>query len=145
MISKQEIKIKLKDNICIPKPFKASIFDRIGGEGALEMAIDSFTIKVIDDPTLRDFFQDGVSSIMFNTQKVGQHMKWFMIYAFGGPSKYNGKSLREIHAKLNLDESNYEQLVGHYLTTLNELGLDEITVKEITISLSRLANEILNR
>ena len=84
----------------------ASLFERIGGEAAVEAAVGLFYDKVLSDETLAPFF-DGID---MDRQRGMQ--RDFMSMAFGGPSNYTGRDLRAAHAPLvakGLNESHFNR------------------------------------
>lgn len=56
-----------------------SLYDRLGGEAAVNAAVDLFYGKVLDDYRINRFF-DGL-----DMSKQAAHLKAFMAVAFGGP------------------------------------------------------------
>ena len=70
-----------------------TLYERIGGEKAIDAAVDLFYKKVMADNRINRFFKD------INLKKQSQKLKAFLAYAFGGPNKYTGRTLREAHAK----------------------------------------------
>ena len=71
-----------------------SLFDRIGGRDAVNAAVDIFYDKVLADPAVSYFFEGANTALLRNKQKA------FLTFAFGGPARYDGKSLRDAHGHL---------------------------------------------
>jgi hemoglobin len=102
-----------------------SLFERIGGRGAVDAAVDIFYERVLADERIAHFFE-GVD---MNRQRGKQ--KIFLAYAFGGPVKYDGKDLRAGHAHLDLQEKHFAAVAEHLQATLEELGVADELVKEV--------------
>ena len=68
-----------------------SIYERIGGEAAMDAAVDLFYRYVLSDDRVSGFF-DGI-----DMQDQAAKQKAFLTMATGGPNKYTGKELREGH------------------------------------------------
>jgi len=105
-----------------------SLFDRIGGEGAVNAAVDIFYRKVLGDDSISHFFED--------TDMDGQiaKQKSFLTMAFGGPNEYTGADMRAAHAPLvekGLNESHFTAVAGHLQATLKELGVTEDLIGEV--------------
>ena len=62
-----------------------SIYERIGGEESINLAVDIFYKKVLSDIRIKHFFED------VNMEKLGTMQKEFLTFAFGGPNKYTGE------------------------------------------------------
>ena len=108
---------------------QASIYDRLGGAPAVEAAVAIFYKKILADPALKPFF-DHV-----DMKKQAQHQLNFMTFAFGGPNKYTGRSLRHAHAKLvqekGLGEKHFGLVAGHLQATLQELSVPDNLVQDV--------------
>lgn len=80
----------------------ASLFERLGGQAAVDAAVDIFYQRVLADPSVNHFFT--------NTNMDSQRRKQqaFMTMAFGGPSRYAGKDMRAAHAHLDLTDAHFD-------------------------------------
>lgn len=111
-----------------------SLFDKIGGIEAVDAAVEIFYKKVLDDDSIKDFF-DGVD---IKKQKAKQ--KAFLAFAFGGPVEYKGKDMQAAHAglvKKGLNENHFNAVADHLKATLNELKVKDSFIEEVmTIALS---------
>lgn len=95
-----------------------SIFEQLGGEAAVNAAVDIFYRKVLQDNRIKHFFE-GVD---MGTQAAKQ--KAFLTMAFGGPHKYTGEDMRKGHAHLvakGLNDSHFDAVMEHLGATLTEL------------------------
>ncbi len=95
-----------------------SLFTEIGGEGAVNVAVDIFYRKVLKDDRIKRFF-DGVD---MNKQAAKQ--KAFLTMAFGGPHNYSGADMRKGHAHLvaqGLNDKHFDAVMEHLGATLTEL------------------------
>jgi len=111
-----------------------SLFDRIGGEGAVGAAVDIFYRKVLGDDSIAQFFQDTDMDDQIAKQKS------FLTMAFGGPNEYTGADMRKAHAPLvekGLNDDHFGAVAGHLQATLEELGVAEDLIGEaMTIAAS---------
>ena len=73
-----------------------SLYERIGGDAALDAAVDLFYRKVLADPGINHFFDTTDMDEQRGKQKA------FLSMVFGGPNGYSGKDLRSAHAPLRL-------------------------------------------
>jgi hemoglobin len=77
-----------------------------------------------------------------------KHARAFLTMAFGGPNDYQGRDLRTAHRKAisqGLNESLFEVFMGHFRSTLQELGVPQGKVTEIMAIAEGGRNEVLNR
>ena len=96
----------------------SSLYDKIGGEAAVNAAVDIFYRKVLADSRISRFFE-GV-----DMEKQAVKQKAFLTVAFGGPNNYSGETLRRGHAHLvaaGLNNSHFDAVMEHLGATLAEL------------------------
>jgi len=119
---------------------EATLFERIGGEGAVNAAVDVFYEKVLADSRINDYFSD------VNMDRQRGKQKQFLTYAFGGPVTYTGKSMRAAHAKLverGLNGDHFAAVAGHLQATLQELGVADELIAEVMAIAGSTRNDVL--
>ncbi len=119
-----------------------SLYDQIGGEAAVDAAVDIFYRKVLADDRINKFFED------VDMERQAAKQKAFLTVAFGGPNKYTGKDMRDGHAHLvarGLNDSHFDAVMEHLGATLKELNVpDELIAKAAAIAEST-RNDVLGR
>jgi len=119
-----------------------SLFEQIGGEAAVDAAVDVFYRKVLADDRINRFFED------VDMEKQAVKQKAFLTMAFGGPHNYTGKDMREGHAHLvkqGLNDEHFDAVMENIGATLKELGVpDELIGKAAAIAEST-RNDVLGR
>ncbi|WP_347988257.1 group 1 truncated hemoglobin [Methylomonas sp. AM2-LC] len=119
-----------------------SLYERIGGEAAVNAAVDIFYDKVLDDYRINRFF--GKSDMA----KQAAHLKAFMTVAFGGPNEYTGRSLRDAHARLvdlGLNDSHFDAVMEHLGATLQELNVPAELIGEAAGLVESVRSEVLGK
>ena len=120
----------------------ATLYERLGGKAAVEAAVDLFYDKIMKDGSLRPFFEGVDMKRQRSKQKI------FLTAAFGGHTKYTGKTLREAHAasvQRGLNESHFRAVAGHLHATLKELGVSESLIQEVMAIVASTQKDVLNR
>lgn len=102
----------------------SNLFDRIGGDAAVNAAVDVFYKKVLSDDSISHFF----ATTDMDAQREKQ--KKFLTVAFGGPNDYSGQDMRAAHANLDIGEAHFGAVAGHLQATLEELGVPAAEVGE---------------
>jgi len=121
----------------------SSLYERIGGEAAVNAAVDLFYEKVLADPLLIPFFE--------GTDMVRQrgHQKLFLTFAFGGAPGYPGRSMREGHAHLvkekGMSDIHFDAVMGHLGAALTELSVPADLIAEAAAIAESTRNDVLNR
>jgi hemoglobin len=119
-----------------------SLFDRIGGEAAVDAAVDIFYRKVLADDRISDFF-GGV-----DMEKQAAKQKGFLTMAFGGPNNYTGEDMRKGHAHLverGLNDSHFDAVVENLGNTLKELGVADDLIGEVAAIAETTRNDVLGK
>ena len=119
-----------------------TIYQKIGGEAAVNAAVDMFYRKVLSDDHISGYFDNTDMDAQREKQKA------FLTMVFGGPNEYTGKDLRTAHAKLveqAMDDSHFDAVAGHLQDTLSELGVPADIAGEIMTVADGTRSEVLNR
>ena len=119
-----------------------SLFERLGGKGAVDVAVDKFYVKVLADPLLAPFFAST------DMKKQAAHQKAFLTMAFGGPANYPGRAMREAHAALvkrGLTDKHFDAVVTHLAGTLKELGVKDADIAEVGKIAESVRKDVLGR
>jgi hemoglobin len=119
-----------------------SLYDKIGGEAAVNAAVDLFYRQVLADDHISKFFD--------TTDMEEQHKKQkaFLTMAFGGPNEYTGKDMREAHAKLvedGLTDSHFDAVAVHLQKTLEELGVAADLIGQVMEIAGSTREDVLGR
>ena len=116
-----------------------SIYARLGGQPAINAAVELFYKKILADKSVNHFF-DGINMVK---QKAKQ--KQFLSAAFGGPVPYTGKDLRKAHRNLDLKESDFNAIAGHLQATLKELKIPGKLIAEVMAVAASTKDAVLDR
>lgn len=119
---------------------KQSLYQRIGGHAAMDVAVDVFYKKVLDDPAIRYFFED----VDMDLQRVKQ--KRFLTMVCGGPQKYTGKQMRDAHTHLwalGLNDGHFDHVIEHLKSALEECGVAPADVTMILQTAESFRTDVL--
>ena len=119
-----------------------TLYDRLGGEAAVNAAVDIFYRKVLADDRINHWFE--------NTDMVKQaaKQKAFLTMAFGGPHNYTGKDMRDGHAHLvakGLGDADFDAVVENLGATLQELNVPQEMIAEAAAIAESTRNDVLGR
>src|SRR5689334_7777811 len=105
-----------------------SLYEQLGGQAAVEAAVDSFYRKVLADDRVSHFFEDTDMERQIAKQKA------FLTMAFGGPHNYSGRDMRAAHAPLvqkGLNDEHVNAIIELLGATLRELGVSEELIGQV--------------
>lgn len=120
----------------------SSLYERLGGEAAVDAAVDIFYRKVLSDDRINEFFDD------VDMEKQAAKQKGFLTMVFGGPNNYTGKDMRDGHKHLverGLNDSHVDAVIELLGDTLKELGVPDSDIQEVAGIANSVRDDILNR
>ncbi len=115
-----------------------TLFERIGGETAVRLAVEQFYLRVLGDPLLAPFFEKT------DLARLKSHQYAFLSQAMGGPRTYSGATMAKAHARFQIEERHFNAVAGHLVETLKALGVSEGIIGEVVGALTPLAADIVN-
>jgi len=119
-----------------------SLFTEIGGEPAVNAAVDIFYRKVLQDDRIKHFFE-GV-----DMTKQAAKQKAFLTMAFGGPHNYTGEDMRKGHAHLvakGLNDSHFDAVVENLANTLTELNVPGHLIAQVAAVAETTRKDVLGK
>lgn len=114
-----------------------SIYDSIGGAGAVQAAVDDFYSRLLADQELAPFFADA------DLQRLKAHQRAFLTAALGGAQIYQGRDMSAAHAGLAISDRDFDAVVTHLVATLTSLDVPDETISQIGGLLSPLRLDIV--
>ncbi|EQC45066.1 cyanoglobin [Bacteriovorax sp. BSW11_IV] len=120
----------------------STLFEQLGGEGAVDAAVDIFYRKVLQDDRIKDFFTDVDMDEQINKQKA------FLTFAFGGPNKYSGLNMKDAHARLvdkGMNDSHVDVVIELLGGTLKELGVGDNLIGEVAAIAESVRGQVLGK
>lgn len=122
---------------------EASLYQKLGGMPAVNLAVDKFYDKVLADDRIKHFF------VNTNMDRMRDHQKKFLTYAFGGVAGYDGQGMREAHAGLvknmGLNDTHFDAVVENLGSVLADLGVKPELIGEVAAIAESVRNDVLGR
>ncbi len=138
--TKQEQKVDAK---------KKSLFDRLGGKGAIEAVVGEFLGNVTSDQRISGYFK--------TTDAAGLKAKLVdqICQATGGPCKYSGMDMKSAHAAANLKrassgahdkvgDAEFTALVEDLVKALDKFKVPAQEKNELISALGGMKNDIVS-
>jgi len=116
-----------------------SVYEKLGGEAAMDAAVDIFYRNVLADDRVSHFFD----AVDMQAQRGKQ--KAFLTMAFGVPNGYTGKDMREAHKHMQLTEVHFNAIAESLVATLEELSVPQDYIDEVIDIALSVKDDVLNR
>ena len=121
----------------------STIYERIGGEAAIDAAVDLFYVKVLADDRIKHFFE-GIPM-----ERQHDHQKKFLTVALGGPNTYSGRGMKAAHERLvkehGLNDTHFDAVMENLGATLVDLGVPEELIGEAAAVAESTREQVLGR
>ncbi len=120
----------------------SELYEKIGGQAAVDAAVDKFYRRVLADDRICEFF-DGVDMV-----KQAAKQKAFLTMVFGGPNNYTGLDMKAGHAHLvarGLNDSHFDAVVEDLGLTLKELGVADELIAQVAALAETTREDVLGR
>lgn len=101
-----------------------SLFERLGGDEALDVVVDLFYQKILGDDRVSHFFE-GI-----NMPRLKIHQKRFMKTAFGG-GHHSDADLVAAHHGLEIQDEHFTAVAENLSESLSESGVSEPLIEEV--------------
>ena len=118
------------------------LYEKIGGEAAVNAAVDVFYHRVLSDDRISDFFDD------VDMARQAAKQKAFLTMAFGGPVHYTGADMRKGHAHLvarGLNDSHFDAVVENLVAALQELKVPDELITQVGVVCETTRNDVLGK
>jgi hemoglobin len=119
-----------------------TIYEQIGGEPAMNAAVDIFYRKVLADDRIARFFET------VDMERQAQKQKAFLTMVFGGPNSYTGRDMRTAHARLvtnGLNDSHFDAVMENLAATLRELNVPDALISDMAKIAESTRNDVLGK
>jgi hemoglobin len=114
-----------------------AVYERLGGQEALDAIIDQFYLRVVSDPLLAPFF---VTARMSRLRLMQREL---LAAAFGGPIEYAGMTLHHAHEGRGIGATEFSRFVELFADTLLDRGVDRDTVSSVLDRLALYVDDIV--
>jgi hemoglobin len=117
----------------------STLYERLGGEVAVDTAVGQFYDRVLADERIASFF-DGM-----NMHAQARKQKLFLTKVFGGPNNYDGEDMRAAHTHLELEQHHFDAVVENLVETLRAMQIAEDDIAEVAKVANAMVDEVLDR
>ncbi len=116
-----------------------TLYNQLGGEKAIDIAVDMFYDKVLSDPDLMTFFEET------NMAFQRKHQKDFITYLTGGTQVWKGKDMKTVHKHMKIHDEHFDAIKNYLAQTLLELGVKQNLVDQVSNAIEGLRTDIVNQ
>lgn len=120
----------------------SSLYQRLGGQQAVDQVVETFYRKVLLDDRISSFFDDVDMDGQIQKQKS------FLTMVFGGPTNYSGLAMREGHRHLvdrGLSDIHVDAVIELLGEALASHGASAEDISEVVTIANSVRDDVLNK
>jgi hemoglobin len=128
---------EVQNEIAPPKDKKgavapaATLWDRLGGEKGVKAVVHDVVLAAAEDKKV-NFLRDGkVKLDAKGVEHLEQMLVAFVSSATGGPLKYTGKSMKEVHKGMMITDAEFDALGAILVATLKKHNVAQADIAEL--------------
>ena len=114
-----------------------SLYDRLGGEGAVTAVVEDFVGRAAVDSRINGKFART------DVPRLKAMLVEQVSAASGGPGPYTGRGMRETHDGMGVTAGEFDALVGDLVATLNRFNVPDAEQQELLGILGPLRSDIV--
>lgn len=116
---------------------KPSLYERLGGEQGLRKIVNDILDKNFNNPRIGHHFKD------VDMNKLKQLVFEFFSMGTGGPHTYTGRDMRSAHARLGINEKDFNIGNEDVSIALKENGIPQAEIDEVIGILNSMKGDVV--
>jgi hemoglobin len=120
-----------------PPPDNRSLFDRLGGQPAINAVVHEFVVKTKADARISQFFTNT------DPVKLEQAMDDHVCSITGGGCTYKGKSMVDAHTNMHLSDADFAAFMDDLTATLAKLHVPKREAMEVIDAFDGLKPQVV--
>jgi hemoglobin len=101
-------------------PAARSLYDRLGGAYPIAVVVDDFIDRLLVNDTLNANPAIKAARDRVPRQGLKFHVATLVCQVTGGPCKYTGRDMKNAHAHLNINETEWQAMLADFRATLDK-------------------------
>jgi hemoglobin len=120
-----------------------TLYQRLGGSSGINALVADIVALHMENPVIRARFRPYLETPE-KLEITKKHLCAFLEAGSGGTAKYTGRTMRDTHRGMNINEAEYMATIDDILAALRRHGIDEQTQKDVLAIAYSLKGEILH-
>lgn len=117
---------------------KRSLFEKYGGFSSISKVVLSFYNDLLDSDEVGPLFDD------VDMGKLVDHQTKFIASLLGGPSSYTDNQIKQIHDKIDITDTQFDETLSLLSNTLSEFGFSDEDNKAVMHELEIRRNLVVS-
>jgi hemoglobin len=115
----------------------------LGGSTGIERIVDEVAGRHLENPVINMRFRPFLEQPQ-KLQDLKVHLARFLESGSGGPQRYTGRDMKSAHKGMNISPAEYMAATDDILSSLEHVGVDEQTRKDVLAIVWSLKGDIVH-
>ena len=120
-----------------------TLYQRLGGSAGINALVADIVALHMENPVIQARFRPYLETPE-KLEITKKHLCAFLEAGSGGTAKYTGRTMRDTHRGMNINEAEYMATIDDILAALRKHRIDEQTQKDVLAIAYSLKEEILH-
>lgn len=116
-----------------------TLFQALGGKEGIQKFTNEFVGIILEDPRIKESFKDT------DMQRLALLLGEQFCDLAGGPCKYKGRDMKETHAKLGLNNANFNALAEDLQIAMERSGVPSSTSNKLVAKLAPMQRDVVTK
>lgn len=121
---------------------KKALYERLGGYNAVAAVVDDFVGRLVADKQFERFF---VGHSTDSKKRIRQHIVDQLCAAAGGPCVYTGRTMKDSHVGLGINEAEWDAAGRHLVASLDKFKVPEAEKGDLLAVVAGLKGDIVEK
>lgn len=117
----------------------ATLYDRIGGQPAIQGLVDDFTATLLADKRVNRAFRKA-NIANFKSQLSDQ-----LCQAAGGPCTYAGRPMKDVHKGMGITDAQFNAMTDDFQKSMNNRQIAEADQADLLAAIGQMRPDIVKR
>ena len=120
-----------------------SLYERLGGTYSIATVVDDFIERLLVNATLNA--NPAIKEARTRVPKAGLkfHVTALVCEVSGGPCKYAGRTMKESHQHMNINQVEWDAMVADFQATLDKFKVPQREQQELIAIVESTKNDIV--
>jgi hemoglobin len=116
---------------------QTSVYQQLGGQTKVEEIVENFITEIEFDPVMFEFFKE--SDINRFREKLVEHI----CFLTGGPCKYTGDTMEQVHAGMNISERDFNHGVDLFIKAMDKAKIPHSVQNQVLATMTPTRKEMI--
>ncbi|ATQ73314.1 group 1 truncated hemoglobin [Massilia violaceinigra] len=114
-------------------------YQGLGGQSGIKKIVDTFVPMIMADARIKESFRDT------DLKNLSMRLEEQFCELAGGPCKYKGKDMKEIHDGLNITNAQFNALAEDLQAAMDKNGIAPAVQNKLVARLAPMQKEIVTK